>query len=500
MAPSIRTALISVSDKSLALPLAIALAEHGIEIIATHHTAKFLAEHGLQTTSIESLTGYPPLLQGRVKTLHPAICAPILAPNAEALETSNIPKTIDLVCVSLYPFSKHSSTEDEDWVECIDIGGVTLLRSAAKNHQRVTVVCDAQDIPCIIKTLPEAPDLAIRKKFALKAFETCLAHDQTILTRLSASTSEPPSLINCSQHTPLRYGENPHQAATLAAHHPPLYTQVQGKHLSYNNMLDIDTAYPCVWDFQKPTCVIVKHASPAGVGHGASALEAYTRALACDPLSAFGGVVAFNQPLDAHTAQTMIDSQFIEVIIAPTIETEALNQLSKKPNCRVLIWPTSQQKLQPDWQIRSSTCGLLMQRNTTPPDTEPWRCVTDTSPSAAIQTILDFGYTTVKWVKSNAIVLANTHRTIGIGCGQMSRIDSLTLARHKAEQTDTSTQGSILASDAFFPFPDIIEQAAQAGIIAIIQPGGSRNDAAVIQAANNAGICMLMTGMRHFRH
>lgn len=511
----IRRALLSVSDKTGLIELAKQLAAHEIEILSTGGTAKTLREAGVPVIDVGDYTGFPEILEGRVKTLHPKIHAGILARrlhDSATLEALTIP-FIDLVVVNLYPFAntiaKPSCTLAQA-IENIDIGGPSLLRGAAKNYQDVTVITDPNDYALIIEHLSKNTlDMPHRLALAQKAFAHTAHYDALISEYLAKQTQAPAfpptQTLALTQQQSLRYGENPHQAATfyqngtdkigLAAS-----IQHQGKPLSYNNLLDADAAMQCVQAFtEKPTCVIVKHTNPCGVAIGTDLCEAYQRAYQADPSSAFGGIIALNQALDEKTAKTIIDNQFVEVILAPSFSNEALHILNHKPNVRALTYLP--EKNTHALSYRSISGGLLVQEQDveiTNPST--WQIVTQLHPNAAQLQDLMFAWQVVRFVKSNAIVYAKNGQTCGIGAGQTSRIMSCEIGILKAQQAELSLNECVLASDAFFPFADSIESAAKAGVSAIIQPGGSLRDKEVIQAANDLHLAMIFTGIRHFKH
>lgn len=480
----IKRAIISVSNKTGIVEFSQQLAQFGIEIIATGNTAKVLKQNNIDVVEISDFTGFPEILDGRVKTLHPKIYGGILArrgQDEEVLAKHDL-QPIDLVVVNLYPF------EEQNSIENIDIGGPTLLRAAAKNHEYVTVVVEPQNYPDIFNQIKSQGNttLEFRKKLATKVFQHTTRYDQSIAQYFSESSE-------------LRYGENPHQQARFYAEKP--LNIIQGKALSYNNLVDADAALSCVQEFPEniSACVIVKHATPCGVALGKNILYAYEKAYLCDSQSAFGGIIAFNQVLDENTAKIILDKQFVEVILAPEVTEDAKNILSTKPNCRVLIY---ENKKTSQKSSRSVLGGLLVQDSDTinAYDLADLKIATDKKPSEVELHDLIFAQTVVKYIKSNAIVYAKNQQTLGIGGGQTSRVFSAKIAMLKAEEAGLELKNSVMASDAFFPFPDSIEIAAKAGISAIIQPGGSKNDPAVIDKANELGLSMVFTGVRHFRH
>jgi phosphoribosylaminoimidazolecarboxamide formyltransferase/IMP cyclohydrolase len=501
-------ALISVSDKRGLVDLALGLHAAGATLIASGGTASALAAAGLAVQEVSDVTGFPEILGGRVKTLHPAIHGGILARNtaahrAELAEHGLAP--IDLVVCNLYPFGQTVARPDvtlAEAVEQIDIGGVTLLRAAAKNHERVAVVCDPADYGALLAAVQAgALDDALRCRLALKAFQHTASYDAAIAAWL-AGVVEPdnpfPATLTTaySRADTLRYGENPHQAAALylPAGQAPAFQQLGGKEMSYNNWLDMDAAWGLAQEFDPPTVCIIKHTNPCGVASAASLAEAYPRALASDPVSAFGGIIAVNRIADLALAEAMADL-FVEVVIAPDYTEEALAKYRRKANLRILrpssLPPTA-------LSLRTIQGGLLAQI----PDVqiEPaasWQVVTQRQPTAAELADLDFAWRVAKHTKSNAIVFARNQATVGVGAGQMSRVDSVYLAARRAGER---SGGSVMASDAFFPFPDGVEAAAAAGVTAVAQPGGSMRDADVIAACDRLGLAMCFTGARHFRH
>ena len=537
----IKTALISVSDKTGVVEFARGLAGFGVAMLSTGGTARLLGANGIQVTEVSDHTGFPEMLDGRVKTLHPKIHGGILArrnvpAHVSAISAAGI-KTIDLVVVNLYPFSQtvaRPGCTREEAVENIDIGGPAMVRSAAKNHQHVAVVTDPADYADILGEMQAANGaigLPTRFKLAQKAFSHTAAYDGAIsnyLTTLDASGASaafPARLnLNFDLAQRLRYGENPHQNAAFYRDLDPApaslarYTQLQGKDLSYNNIADADAAWECVKTFDsfdnKAACVIIKHANPCGVAIAANALDAYRLALATDPTSAFGGIIAFNRELDAATAGA-VSEQFVEVLLAPKVSAGAKAALAKKQNVRVLEVPLpSPLAPLPGGEGNSVTPaawarmdykrvggGLLVQT----PDSvnvsgAQLKVVTRVKPTAQQQDDLLFAWRVAKYVKSNAIVFADRGRTLGVGAGQMSRVDSARIAAIKAKNAGLSLAGAVVASDAFFPFRDGLDVVADAGAVAVIQPGGSLRDEEVLAAADERGIAMVFTGYRHFRH
>jgi phosphoribosylaminoimidazolecarboxamide formyltransferase / IMP cyclohydrolase len=520
----IRRALISVSDKTDVVDFARRLQNaFGVEILSTGGTAKLLTQHGVQVIEVSDYTGFPEMMDGRVKTLHPKIHGGLLGRRGtdEAVMQLNGIAPIDLVVVNLYPFEATVARADATLamaIENIDIGGPSMLRSAAKNHAAVTVLVDAADYNVVLADMEAnggAVSDPLRFSLAVKAFEHTARYDGAIANYLSAigaggaRAAFPRSLsLQFLKVEDMRYGENPHQRAAfyqdIDQEEPSVATavQLQGKALSYNNVADTDAALECVKSFEdEPACVIVKHANPCGVAVGATALEAYERAYRTDPTSAFGGIIAFNRTLDLATARTIIERQFVEVIIAPDLEQEALAVLSQKKNVRVLSCGEWSTERAPGWDYKRVTGGLLVQdRDLGRVGAQELRQVSRRAPTAAELRDLLFAWKVVKYVKSNAIVYCRDGQTVGIGAGQMSRVYSARIAAIKAADEGLEVKGSVMASDAFFPFRDGIDQAAEAGITAVIHPGGSVRDEEVIAAADEHGMAMLFTGMRHFRH
>ncbi|CAA6826053.1 MAG: IMP cyclohydrolase (EC / Phosphoribosylaminoimidazolecarboxamide formyltransferase (EC [uncultured Thiotrichaceae bacterium] len=517
---NVTRALISVSDKTDVLEFAKQLNERNVEILSTGGTAKLLADNAIPVIEVSDYTGFPEMMDGRVKTLHPKIHGGILGRRGtdDAIMAEHDIPPIDLVVVNLYPFEATVVREDctlPDAIENIDIGGPTMVRSSAKNHANVAIVVDPTDYTDLIKALDANSGSlphSLRFDLAVKAFEHTSNYDGMIANylgnRLGDEVAQFPRTINMQfEKTPIemRYGENPHQSAAFYVEKNPqtasisTATPIQGKALSYNNIADTDAALECVKQFtDRPACVIVKHANPCGVAYGNTLLEAYERAFTTDPESAFGGIIAFNQELDAETAQAIVDKQFVEVIIAPTVSDGASEAVSAKKNVRLLACGEfSDEGSRLDYKRVNG--GLLVQ------DADlllhnDLQIVTERQPSEDEMRDLLFGWKVAKFVKSNAIVYAKDSMTIGVGAGQMSRINSARIAGIKAEHAGLEVPGSTMSSDAFFPFRDGIDQAAKAGISAVIQPGGSMRDDEVIAAANEHGMAMVMTGMRHFRH
>lgn len=511
----IKRALLSCHDKSGLDQFAKELALLGVELVASGGTAEFLKSHALRVTSVEQFAGIKEQLDGRVKTLHPKIHAGILArrDDAEHLKSVGPDGLIDLVVVNLYPFkqaAKRSGVSLAEAIEQIDIGGVALLRAAAKNFAAVTVVSKPAQYAEVIAALKTNRELSaiLRQRLAVEAFALTSGYDALIAGFLSgraaAKTDSFPDTVSCilSKRQALRYGENPHQPGAWyvpggsAPWGLATLTQLQGKELSYNNLLDMDAAVRCVADFEEPTCVIVKHNSQCGLASGSTALEAYERAYACDSESAFGGIVGFNRPIDPAVAKRLT-ATFLEVIIAPEVAAQALAVFKKKENLRVATigWPI-QVPTEPEWrQLLGS--WILQKADDASESPESFRVATKRPPSPQEKTDLLFAWKAARHVKSNGVVLAKDQATVGIGQGQPSRVGSVRLAIEKAA---SNSRGCVAASDGFFPFADGIQWLAKAGVTAVIQPGGSIRDAEVVAAADAAGMSMLVTGRRHFRH
>ena len=519
----IQRALISVSDKAGIADFARELHALGIEILSTGGTAGLLAEAGIPVTEVSDYTGFPEMMAGRVKTLHPKIHGGILARRGmdEAVMAANGIGPIDMVVVNLYPFEQTVARADCDLpmaIENIDIGGPTLLRAAAKNHAAVTVIVDSADYAPVLAELQQhdgQTTIAMRYALAVKTFEHTARYDGAIANYLGAinaagEQADFPNTLNLQfrQVQTMRYGENPHQRAAFFVEHAPREAsvatarQLQGKELSYNNVADTEAALECVKTLtEAPACVIVKHANPCGVALGANPLEAYERAFKTDPTSAFGGIIAFNRPLDEATARAIIERQFVEVIIAPAVEAAALPVLAAKHNVRVLECGQWADEPLPMLDFKRVNGGLLVQdRDLGRISEADLKVVTRRQPTAQELTDLLFAWRVGKFVKSNAIVYCKDGMTIGVGAGQMSRVYSARVAALKAADEGLEVKGSVMASDAFFPFRDGIDQAAEAGIVAVIEPGGSMRDDEVIAAADEHNIAMVFTGMRHFRH
>jgi len=505
----VRRALISCFDKSGVAELAAALAAADVQILSTGSTAGVIRDAGVEVTEVADVTGFPECLDGRVKTLHPMIHAGILADRHVEQHLAQLEELkvgpIDLVVVNLYPFQDTvaAGAAEADVVEMIDIGGPTMVRAAAKNHRSVGILVDPADYDEALGQIAEHGGLTdeLRRRLASTAFQHTAAYDAAVATWFQRDEPLPEQLsIALPRSAVLRYGENPHQAAAL-------YTdgsvgglasaqQLGGKALSYNNLLDTDAAWGMAVDLDEPCVAIIKHTNPAGMAIAVDLSTAYERALAGDPVSAFGGIVASNRPIDAQTAERIIEV-FTEVVIAPGFEDAALEVLRTKANLRILSMPSARR---PDgaWQIRSVTGGLLVQHADVGDEPwDDWRVVTSTQPDEDTLVDLRFAWTVCKHTKSNAIVLAKDQQLVGVGAGQMSRVDSVRLAVERSGERHT---GAVLASDAFFPFRDGPDAAAAAGVTAIVQPGGSVRDEEVVAAADEHGIPMVFTARRHFRH
>ncbi|WXU00416.1 MAG: Bifunctional purine biosynthesis protein PurH [Catillopecten margaritatus gill symbiont] len=511
----INRALISVSDKTGVLELAQFLASKNIEILSTGGTAKLLADNNIPVIEVSDYTGFPEMMAGRVKTLNPKIHGGILARRGldEAVMAENDINPIDLVVVNLYPFQATIANPDctlEEAIENIDIGGPAMLRSSAKNHASVTVVVDASDYQTVVNEIGENGDTSLetRTQLALKTFEHTAQYDGAIANYLGKDEDGFSNTMNLqfNKVQSMRYGENPHQNAAFYVENNlteacvASSTQFQGKAMSFNNMADADAALECVRSFDEPACVIVKHANPCGVAVRSTIFEAYDDAFKTDPTSAFGGIIAFNRTLDKKTAAAIIERQFVEVIIAPSVDNDAKEILSTKQNVRALECGNLD-TAQPSLDYKRVTGGLLVQDKDLGSITaDEVKCVSETQPTEAQMNDLMFAWKVAKTVKSNAIVYVKNQMTIGVGAGQMSRVYSAKIAGIKATDENLVVEGSVMASDAFFPFRDGIDAAAEAGIKAIIQPGGSMRDDETIKAANEHGIAMVFTGMRHFKH
>lgn len=518
----IKQALISVSDKTGVLEFARALSAMGVNILSTGGTAKLLADNGIQVTEVADYTGFPEMLDGRVKTLHPKVHGGILArrdfpAHMDALGQHGIP-TIDMVVVNLYPFQQTVAKDQctlEEAIENIDIGGPAMLRSSAKNHKDVVVLCDPADYGRVLEEL-KSGDVGYDTRFALakKVFAHTAQYDGAITNYLSAlgedkshaTRSAYPQTLNLhfEKVQEMRYGENPHQSAAFYRDPVPVdgslanYRQLQGKELSYNNIADADAAWECVKTFDETACVIIKHANPCGVAIGMNPLDAYTKAFQTDPTSAFGGIIAFNHELDGKAAEA-VAKQFVEVLIAPSFTEEARQIFAAKQNVRLLEIPLA--KAVNAYDFKRVGGGLLLQapdaKNVMPAEL---KIVSKKQPTPQQMQDLMFAWRVAKFVKSNAIVFCGGGMTLGVGAGQMSRVDSARIASIKAQNAGLALEGSAVASDAFFPFRDGLDVVVDAGATCVIQPGGSMRDQEVIDAADERGVVMLLTGTRHFRH
>ena len=516
----IKRALISVSDKTGVVSFAQALAAQGVEILSTGGTCRLLLAEGVPVTEVSDHTAFPEMMDGRVKTLHPKIHGGILGRRGkdDEIMANNQITPIDLVVVNLYPFESTVANPDcslADAIENIDIGGPTMVRAAAKNHHDVTILVNNEDFTHVLAEMTSygGTTEATRFDLAVKAFEHTAGYDGAIANYLGKrvddeelSTFPRTANFQFTRSSVMRYGENPHQNAAFYVDRQiteagiSTATLHQGKPLSYNNVADADAAIECVKSFAEPACVIVKHANPCGVAVAGNLLDAYRLAFETDTESAFGGIIAFNRELDAATLSVIIDSQFVEVITAPSISESALKAARTKPNVRVMStgqWGNRS----PTWDLKKVNGGLLIQdRDDHVLLADELTVVSDRAPSDQEMCDLLFAWRVAKFVKSNAIIYAANERTIGVGAGQMSRVNSARIAAIKAEHAGLSVAGAVMASDAFFPFRDGIDSAAERGIKAVIQPGGSIRDDEVIAAANAAGIAMVFTGVRHFRH
>jgi phosphoribosylaminoimidazolecarboxamide formyltransferase/IMP cyclohydrolase len=517
---SIRRALLSVSNKEGLLEFARSLRERGVALLSTGGTAAMLRANGVEVDDVSSVTGFPEIMDGRVKTLHPRIHGALLGRRGtdDAVMAEHGIEAIDLVAVNLYPFTTTIARPGctfEEAIENIDIGGPAMVRASAKNHDRVTVVVDPLDYGAVLAEMDRgggAVSAETRLRLAAKAFTHTAQYDAAVSSYLGQaarpSAGEFPDLLALQfrKRLDLRYGENPHQQAAFYAAADAQgasigsASQLQGKELSFNNLADADTAFECVRQFEAPACVIVKHANPCGVAVGEDIGQAYDRAFRTDPTSAFGGIIAFNRPLDGATARAIVERQFVEVIVAPGAEADAREACARKENVRLMVTgglaPSNSR-----FDIRSVNGGLLVQsRDEGMVATGDFKVVTKRAPTPAELLDLGFAWRVCKYVKSNAIIYARDGMTIGIGAGQMSRVVSSRIAAMKARDEGIDPTGSVMASDAFFPFRDGLDAAVEHGIVAVIQPGGSKRDPEVIAAADEHGIAMVFTGMRHFRH
>ncbi len=517
----IRRALISVSDKTNLLPFAQTLEKAGVELLSTGGTAALLRDNGLAVTEVSDYTGFPEMMDGRVKTLHPKVHGGILGRRGtddEVMKAHGI-QPIDLIVINLYPFEQATADPDctlANAIENIDIGGPAMLRAAAKNYTDVTVIVDQADYARVSEMLAKhdgATTEALRFELSAKTYAHTAAYDGRVANYLGSvkdgqKTDNFPLTFNQQFHLKqgMRYGENPHQRAAFyvdsKANETSISTAIQhqGKALSYNNIGDTDAALECLKQFdEQPACVIVKHANPCGVAHGENLHEAYQRAYSTDPESAFGGIIAFNAELDGKTLETILDQQFVEVVIAPSISAAAIAVAGKKKNVRLLSCGKWSSNVIEGFDFKRVNGGLLVQ-DIDNLLTDDLNVVTTRAPSEAEMRDLLFSWKVAKFVKSNAIIYAKERMTIGVGAGQMSRVNSARIAAIKAQHAKLDVKGAVMASDAFFPFRDGLDNAAEVGITAVIQPGGSMRDDEVIAAANEHDIAMVFTGMRHFRH
>jgi len=514
---NVRRALVSVSDKRGLIPFVTGLTELGVEVLSTGGTCRQLREAGLSVIEVSEKTGFPEIMDGRVKTLHPVIHGGLLGRRGtdEAVMTEHGIEPIDLLVVNLYPFEQTIAREDasiEEAIENIDIGGPAMIRAASKNHDGVAVIVEPDDYESVLEDLKNNNlSLENRRRLAAKAYAHTASYDTAITRYLSSSLGDDALgqryLYSGNLSERLRYGENPHQGAAFYVDQQApdgslaVARQLQGKALSYNNIADSDAALECVKQFENPACVIVKHANPCGVAVADDIIDAYDKAFKTDPTSAFGGIIAFNRPLDNKTAELIVERQFVEVIVAPAINADALDIISAKKNIRVLETGEWSSSSTPGFDFKKVSGGLLVQNTDLGVITEgDLKVVTELAPTAEQIKDMLFAWTVVKYVKSNAIIFCKDNMTIGVGAGQMSRVYSTRIAAIKAADEGLEIKGSVMASDAFFPFRDGIDAAAETGISAIIQPGGSMRDDEVIQAANEHGLAMVFTGMRHFRH
>lgn len=514
----IRRALLSVSDKTGIVDFAKLLVSHGVELISTGGTAQLLRENDVRVRDISDLTQFPEMMDGRVKTLHPLVHGGLLARRDNVLHMRAAMdhgiQMIDLLVVNLYPFEATLNATDDidDLIENIDIGGPAMIRAAAKNHEDVAVVVDPTDYASIIVAMQEHGGQVpadMRRQLAARAYARTAAYDTLVSSWLSGASGEgefPAYLLDAKRGMRLRYGENPHQAAALftrieAKGGIANAQQLQGKELSYNNLADAEAAWQIVADLSQPAVAIIKHANPCGVAVGEHNTAAFTRALASDPVSAFGGILATNRLIEPSMIEA-IGNLFLEVIIAPEVSEEARIFLSAKKNLRVLlVQPEAHRSPLAGWMVQAISGGYLVQhQDALPLNPEAWKLGSGSEPSAALLDDAKLAFHVCKFVKSNAIVLVKNHATIGIGAGQQSRVDSVRIAIEKAKQHGHDTHGAVMASDAFFPFADNIELAAAAGIATLVQPGGSMRDQEVIDAAVKNDMTMLLTGRRHFKH
>tara|TARA_Y100000768_G_scaffold324432_1_gene261132 strand:- start:29 stop:1585 length:1557 start_codon:yes stop_codon:yes gene_type:complete len=512
-----KIALISVSDKTNIEKIAKSLVNLNYLIISTGGTAKYLQKHGVKIITVSDFTNFEEILDGRVKTLHPRIHAGILARKANDLDKLNDNyKLIDIVIVNLYPFLKTIADPKctfDNAVENIDIGGPAMLRAAAKNHYRVTTLVDPDDYVTVLEQIQKSgkTTLELRKKLAAKVYDHTSEYDRVITSYLNDDSKnktvlgDPFTSIDLEKDSTLRYGENPHQDAVLYKISSPNFdnfnfSKLSGKALSYNNLVDTDCAHSCVQQFSKPACVIVKHANPCGVSESSSIELAYQRSFKCDPISSFGGIIAINRRLTTRLLTKILNKQFVEVIVAPSTDKACLDVLKKKPNVRLLVIKNTKKRVK-SYEIKSLKNKLLIQTSDNKEITKKdLKVVTKKKPSQTQTEDLIFAFKVVRYVKSNAIVFVKNKTTLGIGAGQMSRIDSTKIAKEKAKNFNINLKGSIMASEAFFPFPDNVDLAHKTGVTSIIQPGGSLRDKVIIEVADKHKISMVFSGTRVFKH
>ena len=512
-----KIALISVSDKTNIEKIAKSLVNLNYLIISTGGTAKYLQKHGVKIITVSDFTNFEEILDGRVKTLHPRIHAGILARKANDLDKLNDNyKLIDIVIVNLYPFLKTIADPKctfDNAVENIDIGGPAMLRAAAKNHYRVTTLVDPDDYVTVLEQIQKSgkTTLELRKKLAAKVYNHTSEYDRVITSYLNDDSKnktvlgDPFTSIDLEKDSTLRYGENPHQDAVLYKISSPNFdnfnfSKLSGKALSYNNLVDTDCAHSCVQQFSKPACVIVKHANPCGVSESSSIELAYQRSFKCDPISSFGGIIAINRRLTTRLLTKILNKQFVEVIVAPSTDKACLDVLKKKPNVRLLVIKNTKKRVK-SYEIKSLKNKLLIQTSDNKEITKKdLKVVTKKKPSQTQTEDLIFAFKVVRYVKSNAIVFVKNKTTLGIGAGQMSRIDSTKIAKEKAKNFNINLKGSIMASEAFFPFPDNVDLAHKTGVTSIIQPGGSLRDKVIIEVADKHKISMVFSGTRVFKH
>jgi len=504
-----KTALVSVSNKNGLIPFVRGLVKHGYRIVSTGGTASHLKENGFNVIPIDEVTGFPEILDGRVKTLHPKLFGGILADSTKKEHLEELGRhainRIDMVVVNLYPFVElyeKDSSDTQEMIEHIDIGGVTLLRAAAKNHLSVTVVSDIDDYSLVIAELDSDNEVSgqTRCNFAYKAFAQTAEYDQWIASFMRREVGNDDNLkltFPGKEKRVLRYGENPHQKAYLYGDFYKYFNPLFGKELSYNNIIDLVAANNLVYELERNSCAIIKHTNPCGAAVGSSPLDAYTKALSCDPVSAFGGIIAFNVAVDEETA-IKVNEIFSEVVVAPSFTDKAIEVLKKKKNRRIV--QSEQNSFYFDYQLKSIPGGMIQQDEDKSLFPEDYQVVTDNKVSDYELKNLKFAWTVCKHTKSNAIVFCKDLKAIGVGAGQMSRVDASRIAVNKAKEHGHNLENSVAASDAFFPFADGVEEIAASGVKSIVQPGGSVRDNEVIDAANNNKVSMIFTGIRNFKH